>query len=69
MKVTNGGVTTVGTVASIHETTRFAGIGLPDEPVWFIKVRVRLSDEDKAIGVSERYVSNYYARNEWEYLD
>lgn len=57
----------VGTVDTIYETTRFAGIGLPDEPVWFIKIRVELSEEDKAMGVSDRHVSNYYAKDEWEY--
>lgn len=53
----------------MYETTRFAGIGLPDEPVWFIKIRIRPSDAEKAYGTQEVYVSNYYARNEWEYLD
>lgn len=69
VKVTNGGKSTVGTVASIYETTRFVGVGLPNEPVWFIKIRVRLSEKDEVLGVSERYVSNYYAKGEWEYLD
>lgn len=69
VKAVSSGVTTVGVIDHIYETDRFVGIGLPKEPVWFIRIRVEPSEKDKASGVSETYVSGYYAKEEWKLLE